>query len=189
MARRLGGPAAERSRRGSLGRSASRLAPPPGSVDDAPPVRSHGGGGVSPTSSVDGAPPPRSHGGSGVSPTSSVDGAPPPQSHGGGGVSSTLRGARGQTARTRSTAPPRSSTLKAMCRSPGRFAAGAGSPAKAEGESSAPTGRHRCGPAQRSFQPAPVAAYSSTRAFISAFRSLVGSSRSYGSLMKPFPAS
>ena len=35
-----------------------------------------------------------------------------------------------------------------------------------------------CGRAQRSFQPAPVAAYSSTRACISAFRSSIGSSRS-----------
>src|SRR5215211_4979430 len=36
--------------------------------------------------------------------------------------------------RTRSTTPRTSSTLKAMCRSPGRFAAGAGSCAPAEGE-------------------------------------------------------
>jgi DNA-directed RNA polymerase specialized sigma24 family protein len=35
-----------------------------------------------------------------------------------------------------------------------------------------------CARAQRSFQPAPVAAYSSTRACISAFRSSIGSSRS-----------
>lgn len=49
-----------------------------------------------------------------------------------------------------------------------------------------PTG---CSRAQRSFQPAPVASYSSTRACISAFRSSIGSSRSYGSLMKPSPAS
>jgi hypothetical protein len=36
----------------------------------------------------------------------------------------------------------------------------------------------RCSRAHRSFQPAPVAAYSSTRACISAFRSSIGSSRS-----------
>jgi hypothetical protein len=44
------------------------------------------------------------------------------------------------------------------------------------------TGRGR---PQRSFQPAPVAAYSSTRARSSDVRSSVGSSRSYGSLMNP----
>src|SRR5215208_6180534 len=36
--------------------------------------------------------------------------------------------------RTRSTTPRTSSTLKATCRSPGRFAAGAASPAPAEGD-------------------------------------------------------